>query len=408
MEYVSSPRERVVRESRSRERDQASQDESEAPSMDFRKKIGTVRAKMKVIFPDLNWEQQVTKPSESISVDPVEIREDISLPQAGEVVPNMFENYVKELRAEEGTRRGKSTPGQVLEQKAMVNRHKLAVHKRYKVVDCPWNVRNLENPKIQTTSLYVTKATTEKAQKADFPELAIKTSQVKDWEIGNRELLNVLNYEEWFVGTAKRLITDCMNKINKVGSSGKQFDPSDLALMWKLLNESYGLLDSAGKCIYDTNRATVDQICSQVLVRRDSWLARMAPEISQQGKEDLRCCDFNGKSLFGQDELDRAKKSMKENKLDKAQTSLLESQAKLSQQMRGVSAAVNRKPPEKKDLQPFQGAGGGGATRKPFGENQKSNYQRDQNQKEKDKYTSKPPRRQFGNRGGGGGGRGRH
>ena len=101
----------------------------------------------------------------------------------------------------------------------------------------------------------------------------------------------------------------------------------------------------------DVEKAVVSQICDLVLVRRDSWLHRMSPEISQEAKEDLRCSVFNGCSLFGRKGLEKARKSMREEKEVKVQNSLIECQAKLSQGMKEVTTAVSKnkdsdKPPK--------------------------------------------------------------
>ena len=374
---------------------------------DFRVKIGIIRTIMNDKFPELNWEQQVVESNKSISVDKVPVRETIALPQAGNLVPGFFDDYVKELRAEDGTKRAKTTPGVVLEQNKLVNRHKFGVDRRYKVVDCPWNVKCLENNKITDSSVYVSKAKKDEAKKQDFPEMSIKVSHLKSWESGNRELLNVLTYGDWFVACAKLLVQTSVNRIAAVAKKKEPLEGDQLTFVHQFLNDSYNLLDSAGKCIQDTNKVTVEKICGQVLVRRDSWLSRFAPEVGQKAKDDLRCCDFNGKELFGEKEIEAAKKSMEDKKLDKAQSSLIESQAKLNQQMRFVTTAVNKgKQMDRPKYPPFQRQGGGPKP-KPLSENQQSNYQTNYQSNYQQgggkRNDPKPPIKSGSNRGRGGG-----
>ena len=98
------------------------------------------------------------------------------------------------MRAEDGTRRGKSTPGMSLPQGMLVNSPKFSVDKRYKVFDCPWNTHSLNDPKFSKSSLYVSDKKYDKAKEREdsLPVMLLTGSQLQEWESGNRELLNVI------------------------------------------------------------------------------------------------------------------------------------------------------------------------------------------------------------------------
>lgn len=65
---------------------------------------------MKDGYPHLNWKQLIQESSRSISVNKLPARETIAFPQALDAVTDFFKGYVKELKAEEGTNRAKTTP----------------------------------------------------------------------------------------------------------------------------------------------------------------------------------------------------------------------------------------------------------------------------------------------------------
>ena len=157
---------------------------------DYRDKIKTVHWVMKEKYPDLKWAPEHVESSGTVSVDAVKVKGTLSLPHSM-VVPGLFEDYSKELRAEEGTKRGKSALYEVLPTGTLVNRPKVNLDSRYNVFDCPWNSSALTDPKIAGTSLYVSDRDTAEARMKDLPNMLLKTSQLRDWETANRELLNI-------------------------------------------------------------------------------------------------------------------------------------------------------------------------------------------------------------------------
>lgn len=362
--------------------------EDEAGTLEFKDKLFLVKYLLKEVFPELPWDQEGShEVVEGISMDPVEREDKGSLPYAGNTIATLFDEFLGEVK---GKKLGSDKLGVPLDFKSLPTRQRVKIDKFYKVTGLPWLGAAATRPDITNSSLYVSKS--KGANKnVDFPDMKVKEKQLMAWETSCRNVLSVSNHGEWFLAASKLIMLNSMKALRT-----EKMTEEILSSVWNDLREGYQLLDSVGRCFLHSSTELVGVIGGQVLLRRDSWLDRFAPEVTRQAKMDLRLCDLNETVLFGEAELEKARKSLKEEKLDKVQTSVLRGQANIQNIRKNANTSAGGAgrgfkdfPLRKPDLRQNVGRGG-------------SSSFRDQGAR-KD-FPVRPPRGR--GRGGFGGGRG--
>ena len=367
------------------------QDSSQKVRLEYRQRVDTVKFYMAEMYPDYNWEEKKREMVATLSMDLKESEPIISLP-ASEVVSKLFEQSMADVKGEKGSSRGKNSQVAPMEFKTVPPRFKPKLDKYYKIADCPWNVSAAAKPNCMTSSIYMSSHTSDKDRLNDFPVIKLKDKQFKELECSGRDQLPILNYTDWFVATSKMMLEKSMEALNK-----DDVQISDLEEIWNDLGEVLELLDSVGRCVSDLYRINVDFITHMVLFRRDAWLDRLSPQIDINIKYDMRMDDPNLSTVFSEVMVDKAKKNLKEEKLEKVQDTVLASQANVS------------KPQTRSLTQKGQnaGRGKGGFQAKDRSDRSGKTFQNDFQSKStgsaKPKYSVRPPKGARGGRGGGAG-----
>jgi hypothetical protein len=274
----------------------------------YRAKIQRVRELMQLPVLEATDDGNV-----AISVDPEPRKVKQVLPAPPKVI-TLFDSFMQEVR---GTSK-KSKKSKPLDFHHFPSSFAPKMS-HYEVEDCGWSSRALEtDPNIFQSALYRDK---------DQPPFKVRIQKVMDWETSNRQSLSVASYTDSFLWAGKTKIKELREKLDsRRFVENSSLDKDQLADLDFDAEEAMDCLQSAAKGLQDLMKMTVDRLGSQALVRRDAWLGHFNDALPKAQKLELRRLDISGKYLFGMEEVEKAKLSVKAEKTDLMQDKLLKSQ----------------------------------------------------------------------------------
>ena len=301
----------------------AHDEEQERVMLEYKDRVGLIRYLFEERFPELQWSEKKENRTTTVALDNVETEDLVGLPPAGDSMLILFDRALKEYTGEAGNYRGKGSRVQPCEEKNFPNRYKPKMDKFYKIFGCPWDLTALDKPNIMNSKAYVSKSTTAEGKKNDFPLMKVKEKQLKEWETIDREMLSIMNYSDWFLAGVKGLLDKSMYVLEN--KDELKFD--DRQELWNDMSECYSLLDSVAKCNSDSTKLAVERIAGMVITRRDSWLDRLSSDLDARLKLEIRYESLNQGLLFSNEMVERVKKAVKDDKMDRVQDQLLEQAA---------------------------------------------------------------------------------
>ena len=187
----------------------------------------------------------------------------------------------------------------------------------YEVEDCPWSVEDLK----VDSNLYSNETLW---SSADNPQLRVPSRSLKHWETSNRESMSIASYTENFIWASQERLR---NMFEKLDSRRYANDPTlklkQIENLAQDVTQTLDFLQSAAIGLKDMVKMTVDRIGSQVLVRRDTWLNVFPKCLPKAERLQLRHADLNGKHLFGEELVDKAKEAVSKQMRDKVNNKFL-------------------------------------------------------------------------------------
>jgi hypothetical protein len=189
----------------------------------------------------------------------------------------------------------------------------------YNIEKCPWIETALPDNEslLSSSTLY---------KHDDRPQIRIKSKRLMEWENSNRQSLSVASHLDHFLWAGKTRVKELKEKLEVHDQPDSTISFQEIEDLWNDADQAVDFLQSAAKGLQDLVKATVNRVCWQVTVRRDSWLERMDSSLPKAEKRKLRALDCNSKLLFNQDDLEAAKKQLKSEKEEKVQNKFLESE----------------------------------------------------------------------------------
>lgn len=218
----------------------------------------------------------------------------------------IFGMALNEYRFSKDSLRAKCQEAGPLKMKKMPTCFKPSLDNVYRVFDCPWRSSPPEKPEITNANVYV-KRPISNADDNESPEMHINEKILTDWEASNREMLSVLNFSDWFMGTVKGVVAKSMfmmENFEEIGFGERQ-------VLWNDFLEGCNLLDSIAKCNQDCTKMTTKRIASQVINIRDSWLERVSSSVDENIKLEIRHADLNDHLLFNEELVEKARQAVK-------------------------------------------------------------------------------------------------
>lgn len=315
------------------------ENEEEKSLRKYRNKISRLREMLKL--PVQESKEKVYNPKS----DTVPVKITPVLPASSEGTSNLFDQFVNDVNGKSTQKKKRQVPKEM----GTFPTNYLPKSKFYEVEDCPWKDTVPDSdPLLYNSSLY---------KSHDHPNFNMSILRLFDWEESNRKSLNVASYVDHFMwGVQKHL--KVMKR--KLGSRRYEEDPT-LAfeqiedLYWQV-SESLGFLDSAARGLNDLIKMAVSRIGNQMLVRRDNWFSQFTSSPGRSVYLSLRGAGLNEDGLFGSELMEKAIKSMKEDKHDDVQDAFLTGGAPSGSGFQGRGRARGRG-------RPFRGRGRGSVNR---------------------------------------------
>jgi hypothetical protein len=261
--------------------------------------------------------------------------ESVSLPPAEGFV-KVFQKWTAELKGAEGSKRGTSKPGEVLDLHSYPSRPK-GIMKAYTIGDRPWQqVAPPPNRSLFQSTLYRGK---------DEPMIKLQAGKFKLLENGMREQVSVLSHLDWFLAASK-------TELQKRAEELETREPIDLETLareledftaeqrngivawaqeaqektyqadlatWNSMLNVVGLIESAARCTQDAATLTVEAVSTSTVMRRDSWLDKLSDMVPKESLMELRGQEVNGERLFSEEGLKAATEVVEAKKSAKVQ-----------------------------------------------------------------------------------------
>ena len=279
---------------------------------DYKEKIKRIRIMSNLSEPST---QEGEKKSTARSLDIEGTRVRYLLPASSDFIMDRFDNYLKLVKGESSKK--KVNPMDRASFPALYS-PRMA---NYQVEDCPWKVSFLESD----GSLYKSKI----YPSENNPPFKCKAKQILDLETNNREALSVGSYTDTFLWAGKRKLQNISKKLNAQLKNEEEpvLEKEQMENLHKDAKEALGYLGSAAKGLNDIIKMTVDRVCTLGLMRRDSWFQAFDQSLGRPERLKLRQAELNGNFLFGEDMVQEAIKSVKEDMSDRVKEVILKSAA---------------------------------------------------------------------------------
>ena len=232
----------------------------------------------------------------------------LNLP-AAEGFSEIMQDFMKEVKAEEGSKRAGSNLHLPLDLARVPARHKPNMT-AYRLAGNEWRTSAC-NYNSSLTSSAAFKVPT-------VPKVTVEQERVRQWESSAREELTIASYSTWFLKGAREGLRILQQKyLDMSHQEGNGFEEEQWRVLWKATENIAEFVDSAGKGVKSIAENSISDIGSMLLTRRDAWLGKLTDNkaISKQEMWDLRTADLNGPALFDQEKLEEihASASKREN-----------------------------------------------------------------------------------------------
>ena len=240
----------------------------------------------------------------------------LNLP-AAEGFSDIMQDYMKEVKAEEGSKRAGSNLHLPLDLARVPARHKPNMA-AYRLAGDEWRTSAC-NYNSSLTSASAFKVPT-------VPKVSIEQERVRQWESSAREELTIASYSTWFLKGAREGLRILQQKyLDMSNQEGNGFSEEEWRTLWKATENIAEFVDSAGKGVKSIAENSISDIGSMLLTRRDAWLGKLTDNkaISKQEMWDLRTADMNSPSLFDQGKLEEIHSNASKRENENLQKNLL-------------------------------------------------------------------------------------
>jgi len=266
--------------------------------------------------------------------------------------PEMFEAYMGEIKAIEGSKRGGKDPKLPLD----VLKVPIRTRPNLRAYDIKGGWR--KQASIMNSSL--TSATA--FEFSSVPKnTAVPSARLSDWESSAREELSVASYNTWFLVAARNALKTLQQKFldNKNRQSSESTTAAEWDSLWNDTEDILDLVDSAGRGTKVIAENAVSDIGSLTLTRRDAWLGPLVEKkkITKQDLWDLRNHDLNSTNLFDESTLERIHVKTEKSLADKLQRRLVYGCIEKSKQpFKENKQQPQRRPPPEPQRSSFRGS----------------------------------------------------
>ena len=234
----------------------------------------------------------------------------LNLP-AAEGFTDIMQDFMKEVKAEEGSKRAGANMHLPLDLARVPARHKPNMA-AYRLAGNEWRTSACSyNSSLSSSSAFKIQS---------VPKAIVDQDRLRQWESSAREELTIASYSTWFLKGAREGLKLLQQKFVDMSHQEENgFSEEEWRTLWKATDNVNEFIDSAGKGVKSIAENSISDIGSMLLTRRDAWLGKLTDNkaITKQEMWDLRTTDLNEPVLFSQERLEhihsKAEKRENEN-----------------------------------------------------------------------------------------------
>ena len=222
----------------------------------------------------------------------------LNLP-AAEGFEDIMQGYMKEVKAEEGSKRAGSNLHLPLDLARVPSRHKPNMA-AYRLAGNEWRTSACSyNSSLSSSAAFKLQS---------VPKAMVDQDRLRQWESSAREELTIASYSTWFLKGAREGLKLLQQKfLDMSRQEENKFPEEQWRTLWKATENVSEFVDSAGNGVKSIAENSISDIGSMLLTRRDAWLGKLTDNkaITKQEMWDLRTTDLNEPVLFNQETLEQ-------------------------------------------------------------------------------------------------------